>query len=306
MRTARIELGSAWHSGEVALQKIVGSSERLRAIGSRVVRDFMPDQHRNFFAQLPFALLGVVDSAGAPWATIASGTPGFMASQNPKSLTVGWRADPSDPAAVGLAEGNAIGLLGIELSTQRRNRMNGTVAAVGDDGLTLAVDQSFGNCPQYIRLRDYHTTESGHRCAGDVTQLDALEGAARRLVEVADTFFVATYADLDDGRRQVDASHRGGDAGFVHVGDDGRLTIPDYSGNQFFNTLGNILANGRAGLLFIDFASGDVLQLSGVAEVLLDDPIVANFKGAERLWRVMPTRGVMRRRAVALSWTDRR
>lgn len=300
MPTASIESGSVWHSGEIALQETIGSAERLRAIGSRVVRNFMPDQHRSFFAQLPFVILGVVDHIGAPWATVATGALGFMTSPDPQSLTVGWRADTSDPAAAGLAEGKAIGLLGIELSTRRRNRMNGTITAFGDDGLTIAVEQSFGNCPQYIQSRDWHAAKGGRQSADQVTQLDALEGDARRLVEAADTFFVATYADLDDGRRQVDASHRGGKPGFVHVAANGTLTIPDYSGNQFFNTLGNIVTNGRAGLLFIDFASGDVLQLSGTVEVLLDVPSPTP-RSAERHWRVTPTRLVLRRRAVAVS-----
>src|SRR3546814_14766932 len=67
----------------------------------------------------------------------------------------------------------------------------------------------------------------------------------------------------------ADVSHRGGRPGFVRVTeDDGRsvLTIPDFSGNQFFNTLGNIAINPRAGLLFVDFATGDLLTLTGRSE----------------------------------------
>ncbi|MDT1852839.1 FAD-binding oxidoreductase, partial [Acinetobacter baumannii] len=90
-----------------------------------------------------------------------------------------------------------------------------------------------------------------------------------------------SYADRTDGagRRQVDVSHRGGKAGFVRVADDGTLTIPDFDGNLFFNTLGNIVVNGKAGLLFVDFASGDLLQMSGDAEVIFDSPEIAAFQG---------------------------
>jgi predicted pyridoxine 5'-phosphate oxidase superfamily flavin-nucleotide-binding protein len=103
------------------------------------------------------------------------------------------------------------------------------------------------------------------------------------MIAVADTFFVASYTDDTVDGRQVDVSHRGGKAGFVRVGEDGVLTIPDFAGNLHFNTLGNFLLTPRAGLMFVDFATGDVLQLSGRAEVILESPEIAAFQGAERL-----------------------
>ena len=57
-------------------------------------------------------------------------------------------------------------------------------------------------------------------------------------------------------------SHRGGKPGFVGVQGD-TLAIPDFRGNRFYNTLGNLLGDPRAGLLFVDFASGDILQIQG-------------------------------------------
>ncbi|MDI9769563.1 pyridoxamine 5'-phosphate oxidase family protein, partial [Pantoea dispersa] len=96
-------------------------------------------------------------------------------------------------------------------------------------------------------------------------------------------------------RRQVDVSHRGGKAGFVRIAADDVLTIPDFNGNLFFSTLGNIVLNGKAGLLFIDYASGDVLQMSGDATVITDSAEIAAFQGAERLWRFSARRRTMRR-----------
>jgi ferredoxin-NADP reductase/predicted pyridoxine 5'-phosphate oxidase superfamily flavin-nucleotide-binding protein len=132
--------------------------------------------------------------------------------------------------------------------------------------------------------------------------LTDLDANARALIAQADAFFVATYADRET-RRQVDVSHRGGKAGFVRIGQDSVLTIPDFDGNLFFSTLGNILLNGKAGLVFIDFATGDLLQMSGDAEVILDSPEIAAFQGAERLWTFTPRRIVRRRNALALRWT---
>jgi len=295
-----------WHSGEVALQQRVGVAERMRELGTRVVRKFMPDQHRAFFAQLPFVVLGAVDDAGDVWATLLAGQPGFMQSPGPQALDVAALPDPRDPAYPGVHDGAAVGLLGIELHTRRRNRMNGVVRGRSARGFSIGVDESFGNCPQYIQLRSFEFVREPAQPADAAPQYrSALNARDRAIIEAADTFFVASYVDRDGAGRQVDVSHRGGNAGFVRIGADGVLTVPDFAGNLFFSTLGNFLVNPRAGLVFVDFASGDVLQLSGTATVDLDSPEIAAFQGAERLWRFTPQRVVYRAGALPLRWTFR-
>ena len=294
-----------WHEGETFIQEKLGVKERMASVGQRVVRDFMPDQHRDFYAQLPFIVLGSVDQAGDAWATFVEGEPGFMSSPSAVVLDIAVHRDPSDPASEGLANGLPIGLLGIEMHTRRRNRMNGFISTI-DGGFRVDVDQSFGNCPRYIQLRDFRfARQPGESFTGEVEHPSALDDQARRVIEGADAFFVASYVDRED-RRQVDVSHRGGNAGFVRVGDDGVLTIPDFDGNLFFATLGNILLNGKAGLLFVDFTTGDLLQMTGKAEVIFDSPEITAFQGAERFWTFKPTRIVRRRNALALRWAFRK
>ncbi|WP_277977725.1 pyridoxamine 5'-phosphate oxidase family protein [Pantoea endophytica] len=288
---------TVWHQGEIALQQQAGVAERMADVGQRVIRDHMPDQHRDFYAQLPFIVAGSVDAHGDAWATLLEGQPGFIFSPNATTLDIEARPHQGDPAAAGMQDGAPVGLLGIELHTRRRNRMNGVLQAIGG-GFRVQVEQSFGNCPRYIQLRDFHFAHPpAEPYRGEVETLSALDDVARASIGAADTFYVATYAE-----RQVDASHRGGKPGFVRVSEDGLLTIPDFNGNLFFSTLGNIHQNGKAGLLFVDYASGDTLQLSGDAEVILDSPEIAAFQGAERLWTFRPRRIVRRRAALALRW----
>ena len=294
---------STWHAGEKAIQEKVGVVDRMEIVGKRVVRDYMPDQHREFYHQLPFIVLGSVDDAGDAWATFLTGKPGFISSPTPVSLAIEATPDPSDPASQGMREDSAIGLLGIELNTRRRNRVNGFLRAAADGALGFDVDQSFGNCPQYIQLRDYRfIRDPSEPFDGQIETSSELDEEARRMIKAADTLFVASYAERDD-RRQTDVSHRGGKAGFVRVADDGTLTIPDFAGNLFFATLGNILLNGKAGLVFLDFETGDVLQMTGDAKVLLDSPKIAAFQGAERLWTFRARRVVRRRGALALRFS---
>ncbi|MET0284867.1 MAG: pyridoxamine 5'-phosphate oxidase family protein [Polyangiales bacterium] len=293
---------AVWHAGEKAIQEKVGVAARMQELGKRIVRDFMPDQHREFYAQLPFLVAGSVDPQGDAWATLIEGEPGFVSSPHERALDIDTQPDASDPASAGMRTGDAIGLLGIELHTRRRNRANGTLRAT-EPVLQLALEQSFGNCPRYIQLRHFELVRDPREpYAGQVEVQTALDAEARATIQSADTFFVATYADRE-GQRQVDVSHRGGKPGFVRVSDDGTLTIPDFDGNLFFNTLGNILLNGKAGLVFVDFASGDLLQLSGDAEVSFDSPEIGAFQGAERLWHFRARRVVRRRDALALRGT---
>jgi len=301
---AQLDKLPTWHEGEKFIQAKLGVVERMDIVGRRVVRDFLPDQHRDFYAQLPFIVLGSVDAAGDPWATFLEGRPGFMSSPSRTALDIGARPHPLDPAAAGMQDRAPVGLLGMEMHTRRRNRMNGFLAHT-EGGLRVDVDQSFGNCPRYIQLREFgFERDPVAPFSGEAEQLAALDPAARALIAGADAFFVASYADRGE-RRQVDVSHRGGKAGFVRIGDDGLLTIPDFDGNLFFNTLGNIVLNGKAGLLFVDYASGDMLQMSGDAAVVFDSPEIAAYQGAERLWTFKPRRIVRRPAGLALRWTFR-
>ncbi|WP_321845791.1 2Fe-2S iron-sulfur cluster-binding protein [Paraburkholderia bannensis] len=300
---------SPWHAGELAMQRAAGVEQRMDGVGRRNLRDHLIEQHRQFYPQLPFVVLGAVDPAGDVWATVRAHRPGFLHAPDSKHLHVALDRDPDDPADAGMNDGAALALLGIELPTRRRNRLNGTVqrAAQGDGvGFDLRVEHSYGNCPQYIFQRDASfVRDPDLRSEIAPVVSDRLDERARAIVERADSFYVATYVDREDGHRQVDVSHRGGKAGFVRVDAHGVFTVPDFAGNLFFNTLGNIFANPRAGLVFVDYASGDLLQLTGSAEVVLDSPEIAAFQGAERLWRFTPQRVVFRAGALPLRWTPR-
>ncbi|UVL20530.1 pyridoxamine 5'-phosphate oxidase family protein [Pseudomonas sp. B21-023] len=289
---------SPWHAGEKRLQEQVGVAERMEVFGQKVIRDFMPDQHRAFYQQLPFLVAGAVDAAGTPWATLLEGPEGFVSSPDPRQLLIGTAPAADDPAMPGLVDGGAIGLLGIELHTRRRNRLNGLIRRAGPGQLEVVVEQSFGNCPQYIQLREYTRVDEPPQGRRDSVALDT---ESRVMIEHADTFFVASYVEQENGQRAVDVSHRGGRPGFVRV-EGNRLTIPDYAGNLHFNTLGNLLVNPVAGLLFVDFTTGDVLQVSGHTEVILDSPLISAFEGAERLWNLDIEQVVVRPAAVSLRW----
>jgi ferredoxin-NADP reductase/predicted pyridoxine 5'-phosphate oxidase superfamily flavin-nucleotide-binding protein len=304
MNDASFERPSPWHSGERELQAHVGVAERMGVMGKKVIRDYMPDQHREFYAHLPYLFIGAVDDEGWPWASLMDAQAGFITSPDPRHLQFSRLPDSDDPMGAQFVPGAAVGMLGIDLHTRRRNRINGHIQTVGDQGFSVQVEHSFGNCPQYIQLRELKQIALPDlKPRVPIERMSTLDDAAVAMIRAADTFFVASYVDLpgDQPHRSVDVSHRGGQAGFVRVEGD-VLTIPDFAGNLHFNTLGNFLVNPKAGLVFIDFTTGDLLQLVGRTTVILDGPEIAAFQGAERLWQVKVEAVVRRPQALRSRW----
>ena len=288
---------SPFHSGEHEIQTRTGKREVMENFGRRAIRPYMPDQHREFFTQLPFMAVGSVDENGWPWASILPGKPGFVQSPDNTTLDISALAIKGDPLAVALKrQGMPLGLIGIELPTRRRNRVNGRVNRVGDNFFSLSVDQSFGNCPQYIQERsvDFIRDPAIVDDSVEVSSFSILDDDAKAMIHAADTFFVSSFIHAQNRPdvEGVDISHRGGRPGFVKV-DGNTLTIPDYPGNYYFNTLGNFLLNPKAGLVFTDFNSGDILMLTGRVTLLWEDEEeVKAFKGSERAWRFTLEHGI--------------
>lgn len=284
---------SPFHRGELIAQTLAGTG----APGMTGIRAFMPDQHREFFGLLPYLFVATTDADGWPVATVLTGRPGFIQSPDPNTLTVAALPREGEPGAELFAAGRPFGALGLDFATRRRNRVNGRITAAGQGGLTLEVLQSFGNCPQYIQTR---AVAPGPASTTPAAALAFPTAEALAQIAHADTMFVATNAAGENGG--VDISHRGGLPGFVKVAGD-VLTIPDFRGNRFFNTLGNLVLDDRAALLFVDFETGDLLHLQGRAEIDWEPPGGEWPEGVQRQWRFTVERAWRRPAALPLRWT---
>jgi predicted pyridoxine 5'-phosphate oxidase superfamily flavin-nucleotide-binding protein len=247
-----------FHADERALQELMGVRERARHAGAVSIRPFMPEQHQRFFESLPLAFVATLDQIGCPQADALVGRPGMLRAVTPTLLVV--HEVPREHALHSLQPGAPLGLLGIDFADGRRNRANGVVERNDGDGLALRVTHSFGNCRRHIHVRRPDPVVAMATAALD----------PRTLVETAATFFIASRsAELDPLRGGgVDISHRGGVPGFVHWNDGDTVAFDDVPGNNFFNTLGNIVSDPRVSLLFIDFNSGRQLRIAGDAALV--------------------------------------
>lgn len=286
-------LSPMFHADEQLAQDLAG----FDAVSGNIYAA-MPDQHREFFAHLPYLFVATLDERQWPVATLFNGPAGFLRSPDDTHLRIGAPRRADDPAQAALFPGQLVGALGLDFSNRRRNRVNGTVSRTDKNRVEIAVQQSFGNCPQYIQRRELFAVPN---IAKPIEQLNGLDEPARRLIQQADTCFVASYAHGELAQGGVDISHRGGKPGFIHLGGE-TLWIPDFRGNRYMNTLGNLLAQPRAALLFIDFALGDILHLQGETQILWQAES-GGVVGAERYWRFDITRAW--RFPQALGWRGR-
>ena len=168
---------------------------------------------------------------------------------------------PVDPWILAAADASApAGTIFIDLSTRMRYRINRTLSHPDPDTIELKAREAFGNCPKYITRRtvewNVHPNEDLERVSGDRLAKEQV-----KILNDADLFFMAT----SHPERGLDASHRGGNPGFVTVVNDQTIQFPDYPGNSLYNSLGNLLVDHRIGILVPDLKRRRLLRITGIA-----------------------------------------
>ncbi|KAF9570889.1 hypothetical protein EC968_001198 [Mortierella alpina] len=257
-----ISLHDRWHSGERKMQDLIHARDAVKN-SSLYFRPFMTTQMQDFVPGLNYFFIGTLDGQGRPWVSILTGPLGFLHSPDIKTLEVKTRLNPStqggpDPLFSNLHDGETFkdgkhmwGGVALDFTNRRRNKMNGVLYprdvlaadhSSGELHVRLTVEQTIGNCPKYITIREMVPTPSSVPAGEDQTpHQSAPTNASSELTEEqlsiikqADCLFIASrFVDesLADQTSGMDCNHRGGNPGFARV--KGRsLVFPDYSGNR--------------------------------------------------------------------------
>lgn len=292
-------MAAIYHAGELAVQDRAGVRATAARVG-RGIRPVIPHAAREFMLAQPMVILATADARGRVWASVLTGEPGFLRAEDETALLIDARPHTDDPLDENLKAGGQVGLLVIEPATRRRMRLNGAAERQTDGTLRVRAEQVYSNCPKYIQARAWRRGGGGgeERATPPARRANSLDEGQRRWVARSDTFFIASRHP----EAGADVSHRGGLPGFVRVSGESLLEWGDYSGNQMFQTLGNIEANSRAGLLFIDFERGATLQLTGAARIIWDADRAAEFNGAERVVEFEVEEALERAGATDLRW----
>ncbi len=275
-----------YHEGELTIQKRAKVSHSS-LVNSALIRETIMKSALSFIQQQVMIIIGSIDTQGEVWASVLFGHPGFTQALNSRTVKISISTNSfveADPLQRNLKLDAPLGLLFIEATSRRRLRINGHVNKLNSSEINLSVERAYPNCPKYIHRRHWQAAENkpdSKKQQGITAHGHELNESSIEIIENSDTFFVAS-AHPTHG---LDASHRGGHLGFVYVVDSKKLRIPDFSGNNMFNTLGNFESYPHAGLIFINFTNGRLLQLSGMPKILWDyDDPHNESGGSNRYW----------------------
>jgi uncharacterized protein len=287
-----------FHSGELAVQLRAGE-KAIADRHSQLILGTILEAAKPFLEDQFMVVLASTDSEGAAWSSILYGYPGFAYATGDSSLHIDVsERDTSDPIWANILQNPEIGLLFIDLGSRRRYRINGQVESMEENGLNIAVSEAFPNCPKYIQKRQL-TSIAERLVSTDTASGIGINEQIAPLIRNADTLFVAT----SNAQSGADASHRGGEPGFVQIVDGNTLRIPDFSGNSLYSTLGNIETNPNTGICIPDFTGQKLLQLTGQARILWDQDDPENLTGGtKRFWELKIDRWVLRHIPQYLEW----
>lgn len=261
--TEKIRGAGVPHEGEQTVQARAG--EGGPGWGSPMFSAEIPPGFARFMAAQHLAAISGADAGGAVWCTVLSNAPGFIDPVDNRTISLPAPSE-LDPLSAAFDDENDIGMVVMSPETARRVRVNGRARRHGDR-LVLRTEQVLGNCPKYLQVRSIVAVDGEYR-PGPAVRSGELSTDQIEWVRSADTFFIGSLSP----RHGADASHRGGPPGFVSVTSPTTLSWPDYVGNSFYMTLGNVELQPRAGLAFLDWSTGATLQLTGRCRVDWDVP----------------------------------
>ena len=287
-----------YHEGEIAVQKRANAFDPAELDGNGLGTSF-DSRATAFLAEQTWATIAALDGRGRIWSSVLHGTAGFLQvddNDDKNTLTIQASLPAGDPLAESFRSENDMGMLVLDPRSRRRLRINGRAQAIENGTFVVTTREVYNNCPKYIQRREVMDVVPAE--IGDAKVTSGLDAEQRYCIARADTFFIGSW----HAQAGVDCSHRGGNSGFVLARGAQTVVFPDYSGNNMFQTLGNLSLDSRAGLLFLDFETGDVLQLTGNATVFWDAASLKDWPGAQRLVEFEITEVIARRKAVPLRW----
>ena len=289
-----------FHPGERSVQRKAGEAS-IADRNSAMISDSIVGGAIRFIENQHMVVVASIDGMGAVWSCVLYGDAGFASAESTQSVTIRIprsHRDVSDPLWQNLESNASVGLLFIELGSRRRYRINGQLIRNNDEEIEISVIEAYPNCPKYIQRRQLKKIGDGF-AGREVLTGTTLDNHIDAIIHQADTMFVAS----NNAMTGADASHRGGNPGFVRIVDAHTLLVPDYNGNGLFNTLGNIELDPRTGLCIPDFAGQRLLQLTGRASLLWDQTDPQNLTGGTgRFFKFGLDRWILRYVSRHLEW----
>ncbi len=291
-----------FHQGELEIQNKYNIWHDP-ALAERLLKDHIVAQLIPFIEKQSTIILSSLDVNGNIWASMLLGNEGLVKVKEQKQIAINLnklKSTSSDILFDNLKKESKIGVLFIDTASRTRYRLNGD-ASLFSDKIEVTITEAYPNCPKYIQQRVPVFADTPSKLGVETSKGALLNDFHKQWIKKADTFFMGSMNKAGD----MDASHRGGATGFVEILDDGALKIPDYIGNNLFNTLGNFIQVPKAGLLFIDFEKGHSLQLTGETELVFDQEASIDLEktmGTGRYWLFKTTQWIQTKFHNKIDW----
>ena len=254
-----------FHEGERRVQQRVGEVQEADR-NSPMISAHIPAGAIPFLHQQSLLILAVLDE-GALWCLPVAGKAGWMsATRDSIYLDLEQTIGPVDKRILRAAEDRQlVGGVVLDFATRRRLRVNGRLERGSEKLMVLTIAEAYPNCPKYITQRALAWSKDAP--TPSLLEGESLTQEQRDAFERTDIFFIATQHP----ERGLDASHRGGNPGFVTSPSERTIRFPDYAGNSLFNTLGNLEVDPRVSILLPDFSNGRAFVITGTASVSYED-----------------------------------
>ena len=260
-------MSDIFHEGQLAVQRITGE-EAIARRRIPMVQSSLHPRSTAFIEHQILAFPGSEDTDGNIWLSLLVGERGFITVPNLQEIKFDLskiRSNREDIFFKNIKTKPTVGLLFHEAARRARYRAWGMARQEGDQ-LSFDIRMGYPSCPKHIQREVIELPEKTKVLKPESNNGTNLGPSEKEWILKAHTFFIGTQTKKGD----IEASHRGGDPGFIEILDNDIIRVPDYLGNSMFSTLGNIYENPKAALLFIDYNKGETLQLSGTAELQFD------------------------------------
>ncbi|KAF2713736.1 hypothetical protein K504DRAFT_145639 [Pleomassaria siparia CBS 279.74] len=296
-------LGMSFNQGERKMHRLLHVPDYDNPTST-----LLSPQASSMLQRAPLLAIGALDAQCRPWTSIWGGHAGF--SRPLGGGIIGTRTivdgvnDPVVQALVGDVEKGEVTQdetkmfagLSIDLMIRKRVKIFGHLVAGSvseidiefehstdkpkgapekQDQIQLVtkIEQSLGNCPKYLNQYEIRPALVTSKVVSH--QSSELCTGAKELIGKSDMFFLSSSTTED-----MDTNHRGGPPGFVRILSDTEIVYPEYSGNRLYQTLGNLQMNPKVGITFPDYVNGDVLYITGTAEILVEHAAASVLPGS--------------------------
>lgn len=270
--------------GQKALQKITGEEEIAKG-RAPMLQATLHQRAVTFIENQIFVFLGSEDTEGNIWISLLVGKRGFVKVPSLEEVRLDLSqvvSNKEDIYFTNIITKPTTGILFHEAARRLRYRAWGKASLI-DGQLSLKIRMGYKSCPKHIQKVAIELPETIEPLHPTYTKGSSLGASELAWISNAHTFFVSTQTERGD----VETSTRGGDPGFIEILENGQLRIPDYWGNSIYSTLGNMYINPKAALLFLDFETGECLQMTGTTALQFDQNSNEDFyKSGEtgRFW----------------------